>query len=485
MLAIDDSTTFSVEESIRKIFLEEDVPDIIICLNELNTTCVYQTVVDYNKVGEVRILGNYTSDENGQIKFTASEETASIEVVWEKIVIKTLDVDLKIVSGQGKIEAYLGSEKIGSVDGKGGDTGTLTGNIVEGESLTMHIYPAEGYRLVSIENGGQRVELADASWDATLGAYVCNIEVNGNSDVIGFSFLPRKADIGVEAVLATEFVEGKYVITGTTFDSSAGKNTYDPKETYLLFGCNELLESEDLIGRKAAALNLYEAGITIQTTSPYTMEGLTKGSLYDFKKVTVDGVDYYTIQICGMDKEGKSYYLAAKNDNDLLARFFEGDQVTDAALWSVSIDQYGVATIINKATSRILKFNTGNNNLQFRAYVNDDKHTADQKYYAPVLYRATVTGYQVNYNKTGLGTVTVYNTTTSTSVASGSIQQEDSIIVLDFVPAQYNSLVSVKVNGVDYTSQVVNGRLTLPALTENLDIQVEFSNFVVLLQYCV
>lgn len=62
MLAIDDSTTFTVEESIRNIFMQEDVPDIIICLNELNTACVYQAVVDYNKVGEVRILGNYTSD---------------------------------------------------------------------------------------------------------------------------------------------------------------------------------------------------------------------------------------------------------------------------------------------------------------------------------------------------------------------------------------------------------------------------------------
>ena len=62
MTAIDDSTTFTVEESIRNLFMQEDVPDIIICLNELNTACVYQAVVDYNKVGEVRILGNYISD---------------------------------------------------------------------------------------------------------------------------------------------------------------------------------------------------------------------------------------------------------------------------------------------------------------------------------------------------------------------------------------------------------------------------------------
>ncbi len=62
LVPIDDENAFSVEESIRDIFREDELPDIIICLNELNTTCVYQAVVDYNKVGQVNILGYYDSD---------------------------------------------------------------------------------------------------------------------------------------------------------------------------------------------------------------------------------------------------------------------------------------------------------------------------------------------------------------------------------------------------------------------------------------
>lgn len=61
-ISIDDTNDFSVEESIRDIFMEEDVPDIIVCLDELSTTCVYQAVVDYNMVGKVNILGYYVSD---------------------------------------------------------------------------------------------------------------------------------------------------------------------------------------------------------------------------------------------------------------------------------------------------------------------------------------------------------------------------------------------------------------------------------------
>lgn len=62
LVSIDDENAFSVEESIRDIFKNDELPDIIICLNELNTTCVYQAVVDYNKVGQVNILGYYDSE---------------------------------------------------------------------------------------------------------------------------------------------------------------------------------------------------------------------------------------------------------------------------------------------------------------------------------------------------------------------------------------------------------------------------------------
>lgn len=61
-VSIDDTNTFSAEESIRDIFMQEDLPDIIICLSELHTACAYQAVVDYNKVGQVNILGYYDSD---------------------------------------------------------------------------------------------------------------------------------------------------------------------------------------------------------------------------------------------------------------------------------------------------------------------------------------------------------------------------------------------------------------------------------------
>lgn len=61
IITVDNTNTFSAEESIRDIFMEETVPDVIVCMNELSTVCTYQAVVDFNKVGEVNILGQYAS----------------------------------------------------------------------------------------------------------------------------------------------------------------------------------------------------------------------------------------------------------------------------------------------------------------------------------------------------------------------------------------------------------------------------------------
>lgn len=61
---VDNSGSFSAEEYIRDLFLDEkQVPDILICLSDVYTQCAYQAAVDYNKVGKVHLLGYYTSDQ--------------------------------------------------------------------------------------------------------------------------------------------------------------------------------------------------------------------------------------------------------------------------------------------------------------------------------------------------------------------------------------------------------------------------------------
>lgn len=61
--AIDSASSFGADEAIRSMLVNmEELPDIIVCLNEKNTLSVYQAAVDYNIVGQIDILGYYTSN---------------------------------------------------------------------------------------------------------------------------------------------------------------------------------------------------------------------------------------------------------------------------------------------------------------------------------------------------------------------------------------------------------------------------------------
>ena len=59
-MAVPDASAFGAEESISALIMKDDrLPDIMICLNEIYTTCVCQALVDYNRVGQTVVYGFY------------------------------------------------------------------------------------------------------------------------------------------------------------------------------------------------------------------------------------------------------------------------------------------------------------------------------------------------------------------------------------------------------------------------------------------
>ncbi|SFR84556.1 substrate-binding domain-containing protein [Anaeromicropila populeti] len=60
---INTQSTFSSEEDIRKILMDaENAPDVLVCLTASDTLSAYQAIVDYNRVGEIEIIGYYNSE---------------------------------------------------------------------------------------------------------------------------------------------------------------------------------------------------------------------------------------------------------------------------------------------------------------------------------------------------------------------------------------------------------------------------------------
>ncbi len=80
---IDNESAFSAEEAIRDIVIDaKNLPDIMICLSSIDTQCAYQAVVDYNKVGEISILGYYSSPD-------------ILAAIQKEIIQSTVSIDAK------------------------------------------------------------------------------------------------------------------------------------------------------------------------------------------------------------------------------------------------------------------------------------------------------------------------------------------------------------------------------------------------------
>lgn len=93
---------FSTEESIRNIFMgAEEMPEILVCLDEVSTLCAYQAVVDYNMVGKLAIIGYYDSD-------------SILQAIERNVVNATVSVDARQM-GRYCVEALREYEETGYV----------------------------------------------------------------------------------------------------------------------------------------------------------------------------------------------------------------------------------------------------------------------------------------------------------------------------------------------------------------------------------
>jgi ribose transport system substrate-binding protein len=61
--SINTQNAFSAEEDIRNIIMNKDnPPDVLVCLTADDTLSAYRAVVEYNRVGQIDIIGYYDSD---------------------------------------------------------------------------------------------------------------------------------------------------------------------------------------------------------------------------------------------------------------------------------------------------------------------------------------------------------------------------------------------------------------------------------------
>ena len=80
-IKIPSGRAFEAEEIVRNLFQNpQGPPDIIVCMDEVDTEAVYQAVIDYNSVGRTQVIGYYKSK-------------AALEAVRKGTMAMTLYID--------------------------------------------------------------------------------------------------------------------------------------------------------------------------------------------------------------------------------------------------------------------------------------------------------------------------------------------------------------------------------------------------------
>ena len=104
--AINRENAFSAEENIRNIILNpQKMTDVLVCLSAEDTQCAYQSLVDYNRVGEIQIMGYYTSE--------IILDAISKNIIHSTIAIDTKQMGEKAITAiedfnsQGRVNEYL------------------------------------------------------------------------------------------------------------------------------------------------------------------------------------------------------------------------------------------------------------------------------------------------------------------------------------------------------------------------------------------
>lgn len=124
-VTVESGDTFSAEETVRDLIVEEERPDLLVCLSDMDTTSAYRAVVDYNRVGVVRLIGNYdaaqtlTAIQKGIIYATVTVDPQQLGVQAVESLTEYLTggrtsgyttVD-QVVITQETVEAYLAEKE--------------------------------------------------------------------------------------------------------------------------------------------------------------------------------------------------------------------------------------------------------------------------------------------------------------------------------------------------------------------------------------
>lgn len=123
MGVVESKDAFANEEYIQNLFIENNLASVVICLDQESTESFYQAMIDYNKVGQILLLGSNASQ-------------TILTGIKQGVIASTVYVDAQSV-GEAAAEAYVEYRDTGyvsdyiSVDAKVIDSSNVDEELAE------------------------------------------------------------------------------------------------------------------------------------------------------------------------------------------------------------------------------------------------------------------------------------------------------------------------------------------------------------------
>jgi ribose transport system substrate-binding protein len=122
---VESTDAFATEEYVQNLFKENDLAPIVICLDGESTASFYQAMIDYNKVGQIMLLGTNKS----QTVLTG---------IKQHVITSTVFVDPAAI-GKAAAEAYIELRGAGYVS----EYISVEANIIDSDNVADELQEVE------------------------------------------------------------------------------------------------------------------------------------------------------------------------------------------------------------------------------------------------------------------------------------------------------------------------------------------------------
>ena len=122
---VNSTNPYATEEYVQKLFKENDLAPVVICLDEDSTASFYQAMIDYNKVGSILLFGS-------------NKSSTILTGIKQGVIASTVFVDAASI-GEAAANAYIEYRDTGYVS----DYISVDAKIIDGENIDGELQEVE------------------------------------------------------------------------------------------------------------------------------------------------------------------------------------------------------------------------------------------------------------------------------------------------------------------------------------------------------